>query len=145
MLMPTPQCKATSQRVCMPGLGGAEAVCVTKGKSLNLSMALASPDQSTEDKGRQDVKVLKNQKIRTPRTGGLGGNVVMLSLDKFFKIYYIKADVRQPDMRIKMSFTSLDLRNPFASCNNFKHVTSSPLASLYELTHNNNNNNGCIN
>lgn len=90
-------------------LGWGRGRLCDQGQVLNLSMALASPDKSIEDKGRQDVKVLKNQKIRTPRTGGLGGNLVMLSLDKCLKIYSIKADVRQPDMRIKMAFTSLDL------------------------------------
>ena len=59
--MPIPQCKGTSQGACMSSLGGAETTSVSKGKSLNLSVALTSPDQSTEDKGRQDVKALNDQ------------------------------------------------------------------------------------
>lgn len=65
--MPTPQCKATSQGACMPGLGGAETTCVSKGKSLNPSMALTSPDQSTEDKRRQDMKALNDQNLQNWR------------------------------------------------------------------------------
>lgn len=49
--MPTPQCKATSQGACMPGLGGAETTCVSKSKSLNPSMALTSPDRALKTRG----------------------------------------------------------------------------------------------
>ena len=59
--MPIPQCKGTSQGACTPSLGGAETTSVSKGKSLNLSVALTSSDKSTDDKGRQEVKALNDQ------------------------------------------------------------------------------------
>ena len=59
--MPIPHCKGTSQGACTPSFGGAETTSVSKGKSLNLSVALTSSDQSTEDKGRQEVKALNDQ------------------------------------------------------------------------------------
>lgn len=64
--MPTPQCKATSQGACMPGLGGAETTCVSKSKSLNTPMFIMSPDIYTEQRGT-DMKALNSQNLQNWR------------------------------------------------------------------------------